>query len=81
VSDAEWGVKTGKSSVDGCLSRLQRQHQAEHGPYAAWILAAEITAVCAGIAARNRQPKTGTAGVIRPTMIESYQTLEDPFAL
>ena len=67
--------------MDGRLSGLQRQHESEHGPDAAWILAAEITAVCPGIAARNRQAETGTAGIVRPTMIESHETLEDPFAL
>ena len=59
-------------SVDGCLSGLQRQHESEHGPDTAWILAAEITTVCPGIAARNRQAETGTAGIVCPTMIESY---------
>ena len=67
--------------MKGRLSGLQRQHQPEHGSDAAWILAAEITTVCAGIAAGNRQAKTGTASIVRPTMIKSYQTLEDPFAL
>ena len=67
--------------MDGRLSGLQRQHESEHGPNSAWILAAEITPVCLGIAARNRQAETGSAGIVCPTMIEAYETLEDPFAL
>lgn len=63
----------------GC-SRLQRQHKPEHRANPAGILTAEITAVCPGVAASDRQAEAGAASISCPTMIKPYQALEDPLA-
>jgi hypothetical protein len=46
-----------------------------------WLLTSEISAVRPGKTARDRQPEAGAAGISCPTMIKSYQPLEDPFSL
>lgn len=63
------------------MSRLKRQQQPEHCPYAAGILAAEITTMGSGIAAGDRQAKARTAGILGSVMIKSDQSLKDPFSL
>jgi hypothetical protein len=63
------------------ISRLQRQHQPEHGTHSARILAGEVPSMRPGISAGDRQPEAGAAGIVRPTMIKSYQALKDPVSL
>jgi hypothetical protein len=63
------------------LSWFQWQYQPEHRAAAAGILAAEIAAMCAGVAASNRQAEARAAGISCSTMIKPHQALEDAFAL
>ena len=67
--------------ADSRLSRFQRKHQPEQCADSVGLLTCEISAVRPGKTARNRQTKTGAAGISCPTMIKSYQPLEDPFSL
>ena len=53
----------------------------EHRANPAGILTGEITAMCSGVAASDRQAESGAAGISRPTMIKPYQALEDPLSL
>ena len=63
------------------MSRLEREYQPEHSANATRILTRQITTVCSRVAAGNRQPEPRAARVVRPTMIKSYQSLEDPHPL
>ena len=60
------------------LSGLKRQNQPEHGTNAARILTGEITTMCPGVAASDRQTQTRATSVVRSTMIKPHQPLEDP---
>lgn len=67
--------------VDAHLPRFQWEYKSEHGADAVWFLAAEISSLCPGVAARDRQPETRAARISCSTMIKPYQSLEDPFTL
>ena len=67
--------------MDFRMSWLKRQQQPEHSPYAAGILAAEITTMGSRITTGDRQAEARTAGILGPVMIKSDQPLKDPFSL